>query len=940
MLKQFPCRRAAAVLVLLCLAGQAFSARLYVDSRPTNLDATDIRCDILLREIPRQMLIIMAIDELGADVVDATLEQGAKPADQVLLGLERKQNRDGHILHINLFDSDNKVIDSSDIGYEFLAHGLPRLQDMVRNMDEKNHARWLSILGTKLSLKPRTIKFDPALPAPEGIEKYLASIDFQDAFLAARMLHRQIADSGESPARLSALVRAYTNLAEACLDLNSPHADAMFSRAYIYAQKLARLAPNDPISYQTRGYLESVHGLVLDAQADFKHADELAKGSAAPSWASLARSMIAYDTAQLLRKMQGDDAPLASYFVWRQFEHSCLPGLTIRMAKLAQRSNPHSLRVFDSIAWNSSVPTLASSTIEAPKVLSKIIARLAVSPDDQVSAPVRNAAVAATRGDFAATQMRDMLATIAGVPRESDDAHLPWGVYASIVREWNFVQVFSRLFYLDWDTCANPESEVPSLMPYVEGHRYALLISSYNPRRTITAPALLNQIRQIHFADDTAVFDTIHIGHYLQRLGLLVDSPHQTNWSNHCAMLSGKTVYDVAGGLWIFRDQEGPGFDTDRRNNAGLLDELSPDHPTALYWRAMVDPEKLSPRAAKLEAEMLGNPVVAFAMGSLHARLKEYDRAEELLRRASLDAPDSPVYSELAEVSLSRGRDVSGYLATWSRYFQRAENTNQDPALIKQRIANRLMQLSEFSQAIPYAEAGLASNISTAADTFILALTRAGEYEKAEQFVASNGQFGIGGYYRWCRETGRGNLSRVEAAYPTAIPRLIASKQPGQMIDVAMYYWVNSNLDRAVELLTAANAAESDTCAAHLLALVQMEQNQTDQAVQTLLRRAKVPGLDSRTRPYALAAAQMERYLTTPDAKLDLTPMETDLRNSARIATRGNILFFFAKACELRGDKEQAMKWYRQCLDTLSFTFTGRWVAATSLRKLGEEYYK
>lgn len=940
MLKQFPWRRAAAVLLLLGLTSPALAARLYVDSRPTNLDTSNRYCDMLLREIPRQMLIIMAIDELGAEVLDASLEQEAKPSDHVRLGLERKQNRDGHVLHVDLFDAENKVIDKSDIGYLFLAHGMPRLQDMVKNLDQQNHARWLAMLSRQLSLSPRKIKWDPSLPAPEKIESYLRSIDMQDAFLAIRILHKEISATGESPARLSALVRAYAHLGEASTDLISTHSDVMYARAYLYAQRLITLAPSDPLSHWTRGYLESIHGLVLDAGDDFKHARELAKDAPAPIWASLAQDMIRFDNAAIFTKMHDDDASLAAYFHWRTVEHSCLPGLTIRAARLAQKENPDSMRLFDSIAWNSSATMHAKYTTEAPAVLNRAVVRMGQAPQSIVDPRVRSAISTAAGSEFTGPAMRTMLTAIAEIPREEDEAHLPWRAYSTMMREWNFVQVFSRLWYIDWDTCSDPDGETRRLLPYVSGHRYELVISSFDRHRNTVPEPLLAQIRALRFYDDTRAMSAINLGHYLGQIKIPEDWPHRVGWSNHANMFMSRTALDMAGTLWNYREQDSPSFDETRKLDSEFLDELAPNHPTALYWIAFTQPEKLEPRIAALERQFAGNPVVAFAMGSVYRRLNQLDRAETYLRRASLDAPDLPVYRELAELNLDRGNDVDGYLSTWDRYFRAAEDTSEDAPLVRYRIAMRMIQIGQYSRSLPYAQAAMPGRRTLGLNATLLAMTRMRQFDEVEKNIFTTGQMTSGFYYRWCQETGHGDLDTARTRFAGSLPGLIRSNEATQLIDAAVFYWIEGNRQRAVELLTQANLSDADGFAAGLLALVHLEENRLDEARKVLQERGKRVSSDSKTNAYRLLAEQIDRYLADPKAAIALPATERELGNPFRAATFGNIFFGAGKACELRGDVEQAKVWYRKSLNCLSSNYTARALAAMSLRKLGDEYYQ
>jgi tetratricopeptide (TPR) repeat protein len=933
--------RVVALSLFVALLGiPAQAARLFVDSRPTNLDPGDKYCDMLLREIPRQMLIVMAIDELGADVVDATLEQGAKPQGDVVLGLTRKQNRGGRSLHVDLFDGANKIIDRSDITYRYLYHDLPRIADLVSNMDTKNHARWLAMLGKMLDAQPRPLKWDPSLAVPEEAQGYLDSIDMQNAFLAARMLHQEIAASGQSPARLAALVRAYANMGESMFDLNSAHFDAMFARAHIYAQRLIKLAPNDPLGYWARGYLQALQGLVLDARDDFDRAAKLANGAAAPLWASAALDMLNDDAGALYKKMDDGAAPLASYLLWRSVEYSCLPGLTIRAARVAQNHNPDSMRLFDSVAWNSSVSTLARYTTEAQDLTNNVISRLIDAPETQVPEQVRTAVKGASISKFSGQSMKTLLQTLRSLPRQAamgNEPHLTWAAYASIIREWNFVNAFSRLFYIDYDTCADPDGESQRLLPYVEGHRYELLIASFNRQGNNVPPALLQKIKALHFYDDSVAMEVIHVSQYLHQISIPNDSPHNTNWANHIAMLSDKMEHDVAAFLWIFRDQELSPDNGDTLNSADLLDHLAPNDVCALVWLAQVSPQRVAARAPQLQRQIQGDPAVMFAMGTALSRTGDYEHASKLLTEATRLAPDAMAYRELAELNLNRDHDVAAYLATWQRYFEMNDDSDQTAALAKWRIAMRLMENGEFDQAVPYAKAGLASNVGNPNEALRLALNGSGRYAEAEAYLKS-GNFFPGVYYCWARETGRGNGDADGLAYVPMIPVLIA-RDARYAPSAALYYWDHGQLDRAAELLSAAIPRDPVGCSPHFLALIRLEQNRPQEAIQILQQRARINGPTVGAHALTVAAEQMALCIADPNARPYLGRVEEELNALPEAGYRGIVCFLYGKICQRQGDAETAKWWYTKAMDSLSASFPGRDAAAVALRELGVEYY-
>jgi tetratricopeptide (TPR) repeat protein len=323
----------------------------------------------------------------------------------------------------------------------------------------------------------------------------------------------------------------------------------------------------------------------------------------------------------------------------------------------------------------------------------------------------------------------------------------------------------------------------------------------------------------------------------------------------------------------------------------------------------------------------------------MYLRLKEIDKAELLLRRAALEAPDLPVYRQLAEVSLSRGRDIDGFLDTWNRYFQRAEDAPQDAALVKFRIAYRLMQLNEFTRSLPYLEAAMPTRASLASGAYLLALTRAQEYDRAERHARAGSYMGATRHYNWCRETGRGDLASATQRFRDLVVSQATVGNAMTKVDIGVFYLLESDPQQAARLFESAVDTD-DGCAAHLLALVRWEQGQPDLARQILQKRAKAPRSDVKSQSYILIAEQLDKSIADPQFKFNLPAEEPDLGNPTRAPTLGNVFYLAGKACEMRGQPEAAKQWYRKSLDSLSGNFATRPLSAIGLRKLGEEYYK
>src|SRR2546423_12009467 len=106
------------LLVLTIAFGQCCAAapRVFIDSRSTTRDPNDIYCGLMLRELPRQALIVALSDDLGVACLDATMQPDAtaKP-DDIVIGIDRRVDARKRLVTITLYDSHNNVLDSSEI---------------------------------------------------------------------------------------------------------------------------------------------------------------------------------------------------------------------------------------------------------------------------------------------------------------------------------------------------------------------------------------------------------------------------------------------------------------------------------------------------------------------------------------------------------------------------------------------------------------------------------------------------------------------------------------------------------------------------------------------------------------------------------------------------------------------------------------------------------
>lgn len=928
------------VLLALTLASRGLAARLYLDSRALEI-TPKTHGAVNYRELPRQALIVIAAEELGVEIVDASLEPEAKPQPgDIVLGLERLQIEEPLGLQVDLFDATNKLIERFTIP---CLPRVPRFMDinaLTASMDaEPFRAHWKELLAKQLGVTANPVKWDATLAAPQDTEPYLRSIDFSSSFLAAQITHQAIIKSGNSPARLGALVRAYANLGESTRELYSAQSVAMFARSYVYAQRLLRLAPQDPASWYHRAYLKTLHGLNTEALADLKRGDELAKGAPAESWVGLCRDLLAFDTQKLFEKIDGKDAPMASYFAWRTVEHAPLNNLILTFAKAALQQNPGAMRIVNSIAGNSSIGYSGQVVSLTPAAMAAIIANTGLRTG--VPPLVHDAIRAAANQRFAIQPTLTMLTALQNTPREAGQI-MPWSAYASLLREFNFLNGLRRLHYEAYQIGPDASGTAIQMYPLLKDHRYAAAIASFDKSGGLSGGNPIEALRAMPLQDDSLSSMWMGLNRHYTQLGIMRYPKNDNSWLGRTSAQCDHTDYDAAAVLWIYRlAPNNSGNTLLRQEVARELEQMCPNHPVALAWRIMEDWPAMKDRADKIERELGDNPMIAYALGDAYVTNKQFDRAAPLLEKAIRYAPDRAAFRQLAEVYLARD-DEAGWLRTWDRYFAEAEDTGLDHASARRDIAARLMSRGSFEKALPYARGAAGSGSNWGMEIYGNALTRLGKYDEArQQYQSIASRYNPILLHRWAHETGKLDPSDAAKLVAARLPQIDARADAGELSDAAMYFYLESNLDKANEYWTRSFQKARECYVATFLAMVNLEQNHPDEASKWINDALSLPATNPRTLAYRAAAAEFKKCMGDSKAVPAQVPDIVAVLNDPELsAPRGNLAFMLGKICEIQSHPEEAKTWYRMAMNCFPGNFVGKAPAGKSLRKLGEETYK
>ncbi len=164
------------------------------------------RPDMLPREMVRQAVLVAARDELGLATRDQVIDETPADTKEAGKGIVEvvsfiRDNRSHEIVR-RLEKEQTETI----ISHETPTAPGPHLDliKLLASAEALSRQEFPSVLkGLGLVGKPNSVKDDAGLP--EKVDDRLASLDFLDALLAVRDVHKAIRTDGESPSRLGAL---------------------------------------------------------------------------------------------------------------------------------------------------------------------------------------------------------------------------------------------------------------------------------------------------------------------------------------------------------------------------------------------------------------------------------------------------------------------------------------------------------------------------------------------------------------------------------------------------------------------------------------------------------------------------------------------------------------------------------------------------------------
>jgi tetratricopeptide (TPR) repeat protein len=721
---------------------------------------TLVRQNVLLHEFVRQAVLMAARDILGAVTRDESLGEAlpGKPPEATMD--VRTYFMEGAPAEVSI-----RRIDPTGIKVLWTGRILERMSSandmdyaaIVANVEAlargalSSALRDIGVVGTPAK---RSDSGDIA----EDIGERLEELTFTEQFMAIRATYDEIRQKGESTRRLGALIRGYANLGMLTeFHWNTAH-KALKARAILLAQRWVARDPTSPEALFHRAYawaLTGAHKLALDDLAEAKR--RASDASAHPAWAALIEAHCRFETETLIDANHGRRAQLAMLLAYINEEGSKL-ARAISIGQLALKRSPECYRIVDGMCDLGGVSIGHFTTTYGMQVFTEALPqrlKALVGLPPKVDALVKDSAHEAK----IATALIDE-------GKAADSSALSWTVLGQMIRDARFVIVWRRANFLRY-YLGLPMAHVANFLdetrPYIADHPYRPLIQTLavDPAREKALYSKLLDSIKIPILDFNEVA-------YINAVGRI----DYNRWPrlDSIAILHGDVIYrDVDNILGRIGNMQGPQYEAPKKLFSHICEDISPFSYSAKSALIITDWPYAETRLEKWGHQVDEQPHVQMTLGWRYHQLKRWDDAKKCFEKALRLSQDKYCYEMLASIYKEQGK-MDQWKATLDRFLDEAEDHALDHAGVRVQIANHFMELKQWKEAQPYAEAAAETWASWAMQCAQRCYEGLEDWENAELWASRNAQrypdTEWGDWFLFCNRTGKGD---IEAARDFAV---------------------------------------------------------------------------------------------------------------------------------------------------------------------------
>ena len=840
--RRWRCLATAAAVLAARLASAAdpppTAVRLTVEPPAFTLAHDGTAGGLLLRELQRQAVLIAARDELGLRTRDAVL---GEPAGRGAVTL-RAQTRvwRGSRAELRLSVAKTAAADQPWATFPLSDDPLVDCPAFVARCEAASRGPYLDALRPLVRINPPPPDWS-AGRADHTTLTWLTRMDVFSQFRAVQRLHGQLRSRGPSADRLSALVRAYANLAVLSSDDWSADHAAYLARSLLYAERLVAHERASPPSLYARAYARAMADLSAAALDDLDAAARADPAGRAAPWAALLRAYCHRDLPRTaaqraigpfgIRPLAGflaavasyDDHPTADVARATADALSADPGPLVLMTAAAADDDPLLSHLPD--AATAVLAVLVREQLRGASLPPPVSAALAaVVPTTSEGSP-----------DFAGlARLRDALHAAAQTdgPTEPSPAAL-----ASLLEQQAFLIVVTRATALrQAGDQAETAKYVIAAGPVLRGHPWGPYVQALAIDGAADPRGLRRHVDAVPL---TAVGPWAERAIDSLTLDDATEKSLEARWRRPAHLLADALTGDYSPGMAANQAARDCGGDL-----AGYLARLRRADPhTALLaaaWMEAVgaDPvnpadAEFEPTIAQVEAEFSDRPTVVGRAADWCQARGQFDRELDLLRGIDAIEPTPVQCERLARVARRTGHAdaavaycVRGVRLSGDAGGESGLTGNEWPPRLYQLAAAGLIADGRFEEAM-----ALLGRVPVDAQGLALmarCYERQGRLDEAESCLRQRSAvtpLTLVQYALWAQRLGRPTAGDVRAKAAAAVAHpaangpphpdvrraafflATADGQPALALDVLRQAWVQKQLTDATDLARLAAAA-------------------------------------------------------------------------------------------------------------------------------------
>ncbi|WP_278471124.1 tetratricopeptide repeat protein [Gimesia maris] len=641
---------------------------------------------------------------------------------------------------------------------------------------------------------------------PENTLRRLNEWNFISQYTVVQDIHAAIREDGETPERLSVLIRAYANLGSLTEIYWSPAHKVFKARALLYAERLKFRSNASAWALAHRAYARALSGLhetALDDIEAIRAADNksTAKQQSPPEWTGLIEAYCAYQPEVLDKAVENDELkPLALYLRMLQADPKGNEKQMLAQTEELLKRDPECCRAMDRL---SEVNALGIQRMVTEQRLDQLwqplYQKLQEANLSNTARPVLQTMLPSPLRLLGEEQARmRIIDTLKSSP--STEFEPSENALGQLLQEVTFLHLNHKLNVRKGSLAVNVDDFLEQQLPLVKGHPYEFYIAAYTSDQTEAREAYKKLLNSYHPRELGIISNQLVSSSYYKlnqeayrKLYSEIDKNvdyiyqdllHQARWFNSMSSQNDNEHY----------------LTTARR-----MLRVSPHMPETVAMNLRVNQEYAKEHAGELQKKYNTNALVLTALANYFYAAKDDAKTEEILKRRIELAPDASSYTFLANLYYDRGETEK-----WKPTIEKAltlPSFGLEIPRIHYQLANYHMQKGEWEEAKPHAVKAATSysgwGLTCAANCY----EGLGDLEQSETFVkacSKRYETSVTDWYFWCVRNKTGDL---ESARRLAEQQLLGKTENStlsQRMQLGVYQIIQGSKSQAFETFSTA----------------------------------------------------------------------------------------------------------------------------------------